>query len=186
MQRDSAFWDLYTCTVRRRASDGSEILRDAAQLGLFHVVLHRLAPCGGVSCLECLIYGFMLFKYGLEAFRSAGLLHLAPTFVKCKYWFTGLTLTHRYKIGTFEAGKEEEQRFVGTVDFTIPSGNPSYLGGNRVRIGGTPEDLYGPEWSDSRYAGNASQFVWFYWPNNSDGGPYPWAEGAGIGVIKQE
>ena len=125
-------------------------------------------------------------KYGLEAFRSAGLLHLAPTFVKCKYWFTGLTLTHRYKIGTFEAGKEEEQRFVGTVDFTIPSGNPSYLGGNRVRIGGTPEDLYGPEWSNSRYAGNASQFVWFYWPNNSNGGPYPWAEGAGIGVIKQE
>ena len=125
-------------------------------------------------------------KYGLEAFRSAGLLHLAPTFVKCKYWFTGLTLTHRYKIGTFEAGKEEEQRFVGTVDFTIPSGNPSYLGGNRVRIGGTPEDLYGPEWSNSPYAGNAAQYVWFYWPNNSNGGPYPWAEGAGIGVIKQE
>ena len=112
--------------------------------------------------------------YGVEAFRSAGLLHLTSAFVRCKYRFTGLRLKMRYPVGVFKANTEETQTFSGQLQFPIGSGIPCIITGGPRPVD-DPYEIYDEDNSVSPwYTGDQGDIVWYYWPNCSNGGPYPW------------
>ena len=116
---------------------------------------------------------------GVEAFRSAGLYHLARYFCNVEWRIEGLSLVSRQKVGVFKAGQKESQSFQGTVYYDVPSGQPYYVVVGLSAIDGEP--YYGGEHTTTRWLwGDAEdEAAWFYWPNNSNDGPYPWYYGPG-------
>lgn len=112
---------------------------------------------------------------GLEAFRNAGLYHLARYFVNSEWRITGLHLKSRYQVGILKHGTDEEQRFTGHLDFNLESGKPYIITGNMYPVG-SPKDIYDADHSASIWeSGEGIGRVWYYWPNCDNGGPYPWA-----------
>ena len=116
---------------------------------------------------------------GVEAFRSAGLYHLARYFCNVEWRIEGLSLVSRQKVGVFKAGQKESQSFQGTVYYDVPSGHPYYVVVGLSAIDGEP--YYGGDRTTTRWlwGGAEDEAAWFYWPNNSNDGPYPWYYGPG-------
>lgn len=117
---------------------------------------------------------------GIEAFRSAGLYHLARYFCNIEWCINDLTLVSRHKAGVYKAGKKESQSFEGTIHFDVPSGVPYYVIGGCLDSSDDKPYYDGPNhnsrWLSGEDRGDA---VWYYWPNNSNDGPYPWYYGSG-------
>jgi hypothetical protein len=110
---------------------------------------------------------------GVEAFRSAGLYHLARYFCNVEWRIEGLSLVSRQKVGVYKAGQKESQSFAGTIHCDVPSGVPYYVVGGHGATDGEP--YYGGERKTSQWLwGEPGEAVWYYWPNNSNDGPYPW------------
>ena len=115
---------------------------------------------------------------GIEAFSSAGLYHLARYFCNIDWCINDLTLVSRHKVGVCKAGQEETQSFEGTIHCDVPSGVPYYVIGGCLDSSDDKPYYDGPNhnsrWLSGEDFGDA---VWYYWPNNSNDGPYPWYYG---------
>ena len=112
--------------------------------------------------------------HGHDALMSAGLIHLVPDFVNCQFRILHPQLVDRIILGTYKAGTKS-QNFSGTALLNVPSGQPTYI---MTRIYTVPKDydfkketgVDSTPWYN--VIDGSSPYVWYYWPNNSNGIPY--------------